>query len=55
MPRQPCLELPSVPMLVVQRVVNWCAFFLGDEDWHHYCLYYVWPTSALLCGCMRLC
>ncbi|NJB78358.1 transposase [Xanthomonas arboricola] len=35
MPRQPRLGLPGVPMPVVQRAVNRCAFFLDDED-HHY-------------------
>lgn len=38
MPRQPRLELPGVPMHVVQRGVNRCAIFLDDEDRHHYCL-----------------
>lgn len=32
MPRQPRLELPGVPMHVVQRGVNRCAIFLDDED-----------------------
>ncbi len=38
MPRQPRLELPGVPMHVVQRGVNRCAIFLEGEDLHHYCL-----------------
>ncbi|MBB3812675.1 transposase [Xanthomonas euroxanthea] len=38
MPRQPRLELPGVPMHVVQRGVNRYAIFLDDEDRHHYCL-----------------
>ncbi|SOO17799.1 hypothetical protein XFF6992_20003 [Xanthomonas citri pv. fuscans] len=38
MPRQTPLELPGVPMHVVQRGVNRCAIFLDDEDRHHYCL-----------------
>jgi putative transposase len=36
MPRQPRLELPGIPMHIVQRGVNRCAIFLDDEDRHHY-------------------
>ncbi|MBB3812677.1 REP element-mobilizing transposase RayT [Xanthomonas arboricola] len=37
MPRQPRLELPSVPMHVVQRGVIRCDL-PDDEDRHHSCL-----------------
>lgn len=55
MPRQPRLELPGVPMHVVQRGVNRCEIFLHDEDRYHYCLLLCVAASALLCECMRLC
>jgi putative transposase len=32
MPRAPRLELPGIPLHVVQRGVNRCAIFLDDED-----------------------
>jgi len=54
MPRQPRLELPGVPMHVLQRGVNRCAIFLDDEDRHHYCLLLRMACERLLCGCMRL-
>ena len=36
MPRQPRIELPEVPLHVVQRGVNRCAVFLDDDDRYHY-------------------
>ncbi|MBB2758120.1 UNVERIFIED_ORG: hypothetical protein GGR68_002278 [Xanthomonas campestris] len=39
MPRQPRLELPGVPMHVVQRGVNRCAISLDDGDRHHFASY----------------
>jgi putative transposase len=32
MPRAPRLELPGIPLHIVQRGVNRCAIFLDDED-----------------------
>jgi putative transposase len=36
MPRAARLELPGIPMHVVQRGVNRCAIFLDDDDRRHY-------------------
>lgn len=36
MPRRPRLELPGVPMHIVQRGVNRAAVFINDEDRAHY-------------------
>jgi putative transposase len=36
MPRRPRLELPGVPMHIVQRGVNRAAVFIDDEDRTHY-------------------
>ncbi len=55
MPRQPRLELPGVPMHVVQRGVNRCAIFLTMRIGITIACCYTWPAIALLCGCMRLC
>lgn len=36
MPRQPRIELPEVPLHIVQRGVNRCAVFIDDDDRYHY-------------------
>lgn len=36
MPRQPRLEMPGIPLHVIQRGVNRCAIFIDDDDRHHY-------------------
>jgi putative transposase len=36
MPRTARLELPGIPMHVVQRGVNRCAIFMDDDDRRHY-------------------
>ena len=36
MPRRPRLELPGIPLHVVQRGVNRCAIFVDDADRQHY-------------------
>lgn len=36
MPRRPRLELPGVPLHVIQRGVNRCAIFIDDEDRQHF-------------------
>lgn len=38
MPRQPRIELPEVPLHVVQRGVNRCAVFIDDDGRYHYLL-----------------
>ncbi|MBB6336453.1 hypothetical protein FHR59_000663 [Xanthomonas arboricola] len=55
MPRQPRLELPGVPMHVVQSGVNRCEIFLDDKDRHHYCLLLRMARERFAVRCMRLC